>query len=355
MTGWYAPALGGAEAKLNKPIPYLNHLVSGIYQKKYNTFVRQTSEIRPVMVRLRNELEYEAFGDLGNLNHFMGQDGFIFDHNYVDAYLGKDYSGNKIIEQKAKLLAKFKTFCDEKGIPFLIATPPGKPYIFPSKLPNQIINYPRQQTNRAAYIDIFKKLKIPYIDFEYFKKVQDTTDFFIYPQGGLHWGYHAAGLAMDSIRNYASDHFGLIIGKIHWKDNITFSKEFKNTDIEMINGSNMLGLPPLEALPYPDFQFEQTPLEERPKILVIGDSYFKILWKEGFVQNLFHPQSSFWYYFHTNYSHHQKADFQQFKKQPKSLLERLETYDLILFSSSEHNLGNFGFQFFETCSDGLKR
>ncbi|MEM8908884.1 MAG: hypothetical protein AAGD05_13640, partial [Bacteroidota bacterium] len=123
--------LGGVEKQVDYPDFSLARWFKGQYQSQYGTHLRQASPIRPITVRLRNQLDYALFHDSGNRNNYLGKSQFIFTHGYTDAYLGKDFVGEAIIQKKIEQLRVVQAYCIQQGLPLLFTAPPGKPRLFP--------------------------------------------------------------------------------------------------------------------------------------------------------------------------------------------------------------------------------
>ena len=87
-----------------------------------------------------------------------------------------------------------------------------------------------------------------------------------------------------------------------------------------------------------------------PKVLIIGDSYYKIWYDYGIQQAMFHPESSFWYYYGTIFP---PQGYQHAQSLP--ILEETLRRDIILLPHAEINLNNFGFGYLDRLEEALIR
>lgn len=344
--GWQAQILGGETGRKIKPIFFPKKWLSGKYQKQYTSALKDQSPVRDLLVRTRNQLEYSTLNTIGNQQVIPGKEGVLYSKSYIDAARGIDFKGEQWIQQKASKLKIIINYFKNKGIPLVVVTPPGKPRIYPQHLPQVYQNESTSPTNRGLFLKTFKELNIPLIDFTFFKAYEAKTGNPVYPQFGLHWNYLGAAIAADTISAYCSKQGDFSFPDRIGVDSIPFSTHFKPTDTELLRSANLLSQIEAQPMPYPIVQYTNLADSLKPKAIVIGDSYYQILLKEGYHEALFQSDSPFWFYFKTE-AFKQAAAYHGFKRDGKGIMDRLAAADMILLSCSETNLAKFGFGFID--------
>jgi hypothetical protein len=342
------PDLGGSFEPAPAPVLTPKSWLSGSYQRMTEQHLKQESALSPFFVRARNQLIYQTFGEVPSKLVTKGQDGYFYSTEYCDAYIGKDATDQAQLEALADQLQRIQRKLQEKGKTLLVLLPPGKPRVLPQFLPE----FYQKNGSKFSDYDRFRFLLfekgVPLQDFAFFFNHDTASDYPLYPQFGLHWSYYGAALATDSIRTQIGALLDLQLPIMQWQADIPMQTDLLPTDRELLYGANLWDDPPIRPMPYPNITYAyQDTIHTRPKVLAVGDSYYKLLYDYGIPQGLFHPNSRFWYYYNTSIPAGDRSP------RDENLNEIIEQYDIILLPHAEINIKKFGFGFLEKLEQAL--
>jgi len=343
---WQTATLSGESTAQNTPVLIPKMWMNGRYQKQYEASVKDRSPVRDLLIRTRNQIEFDVLSTIGNQTILLGKEDMLFSKNYVDAAFRKNTKSEAwIIDQVAKLEVIVDYF-EKKGISFLVLTPPSKASVYPENLPTTFLKNKSLTTNRSIFIAAFKDKEIPFIDFDFFIGYESKKGLPVYPQAGLHWNYLGAALAADTIQKYLTYHYHLKLPQFIWSDTIPLHTNFESTDTELLRSMNLLKVINLRPEPYPEIRYTSQPDSLQPKAIVIGDSYYQILLKKGYHEHLFQTGSPYWHYFGAE-GFKQNDSLKKFNRKKHQIMEKLERSELIILSASEANMTKFGFGFID--------
>lgn len=361
---WYIPFLqkkwdGLQVSKLNgsyedtqKPNFWTYTWLNGDYQKAYDAYLRDRSDIAPLMVRLKSQVDYSLFNKISHQNIMPGINNYLFAKTDCDAYIGKNYKGYEWISEKVRKLKAIIDHYESKGKHFVVLTPPSKASVFPEHLPAFYRNYPVDSTNRTTFNALFEANDIPFIDFEYLKAEAHRRPYPVYPQAGLHWSNYGLSMAADSLRNYIGEKLNIQMIEMNWEDSIVMKTQLENSDNELMTAANFLMVPELSDLAYPQIKYISDSTTVSPKILSVGDSFYLLIYKYGIHKALFAKGSMFWYYHHELYPARMKNGKRVYAG-GLDPLEHIEANDMIIITVYEQNLERFAFNFVDKTYDLL--
>ena len=347
---WQAPALSGAYITPDRPGFMIDDWLGGRYQDKYMNYVSDRSHMKPLLVRLRNQWEFQWFKRSSNPIIEVGREGYVFDKNYNQAYMGLDVQADSVVRERIRKLAVIRDFLRNKGTEVLVLNPPGKATHIPEMLPPQ---YPRNHdrpTNRHRYTQALEEYGIPYMNFEELRVAEEKSGYLHYSRGGLHWSLYGATAAMEMINNRIESLLGIKMPEMYWQDSLSFEAE-RGTDREILNAMNLWKMPKQDNLAYPVHRYYSDSTHTRPNVLVLGDSFYGILYDLGFQRELFAPESAYWHYFERIQPSPTQGDA---NPRARDLMEEVLQRNLVILTCSETNLPNFGFGFVEALYEEIK-
>jgi len=318
----------------------------GKYQNHYEDYIKDQSRVRDLMVRFRNQIDYDVFNTIGNQTIILGEDNMLFSKGYIDAVIRPTIKSEAWVKEKVRRLRTIIDYFEQKNTAFLVISPPSKARVYPDKLPSNLRNLKQQTTNRSFFKAAFEQYDIPFIDFDFLIDYESTHQLPTYPQAGLHWNYLAAALATDTMRHFLVAHYDLVMPTFIWPDTIPFHTDFKSTDTELLRSANLYSAVDLNPMPYPEINYSNIPDSLCPKAIVIGDSYYQILNEEGYHEALFRKGSPYWHYFGAE-GFTRKDKLKRFNKNNHEVVEKIKAADVVIIASSETNLSRFSFGFID--------
>ena len=348
---WQAEPLAGAYIAPDRPIWMVEDWLGGRFQQQYVDYVSDRSKIKPLLVRQRNQWEFEWFQRSSNPIIEVGKEGYVFDKNYTKAYMGLDLQPDSVIQMRIQKLAVIRDYLGKKGIEVLVLNPPGKATHIPEKLP---AHYPRKHerpTNRKRYTHYLEEAGISYLNFEELRAMEDTSGYLHYSRGGLHWSLYGATAAMELTSQRIESLLDIKLPEMQWRDSLSIEAE-KGTDREILNAMNLRRIPDQPNLAYPVQRYHNDSTHTRPNVLILGDSFYGIWYEQGFQQAFFAPKSAYWHYFERINPAPSEGDA---NPRARNLIEEVLQRDLVILSCSETNLPNFGFGFIEALYEGINK
>ena len=94
--------LDGAYYMAGKPKFSIHAWFSGEFQEQVNQAIEEHIGFRATFIRVRNQLEYWLFKKVNASNVVIGKGEVLYQDFYIDAYLGKDFLGDDVIEKKVE-------------------------------------------------------------------------------------------------------------------------------------------------------------------------------------------------------------------------------------------------------------
>ena len=288
-----APVLGGSFERVDYPRFWPQKWLTGDYQDQFEKARRNQSPIAPFIVRHRNQMLRDIFGDSGAPRVVYGENDYFYSIEYCQAFAGMDYIGRNALEARVLQLQRIQELLGPDGPKLLVLLPPGKPRVLPENLPAFFRERQADSSNWRVFSELLEASGVPFMNFDFLIRQKEALPYPIYPQFGLHWNYYGATIAADSMRQKVGQLLGKNLPVMEYQQSISMRDSLMSTDKELLYGANIMREPPVKPMPYPTIEYRQDSLTFQPDALVIGDSYYKIWYDYGLQAGLFHPESSF--------------------------------------------------------------
>ncbi|CAN5603508.1 sugar O-acetyltransferase [soil metagenome] len=315
----------------------------GNFQKAYDKYFEENIGFRNPLIRFYNQVDFSCFRLAHGGDIVVGKEGYLFKKEYLIAHAGKDYIGEKEIDQRIERLKYVTAQLAVKGVHVIVIFAPTKADFYSEYIPSY---YSANDTTPTNYDSYRKKLwgnGINFIDFnDYFLKLKKNSLYPLFPKQGIHWSQYGMYLASDSLVKYIREKTNLDLNELH-VDSINVSYDLKSTDYDLGNLCNVLADMKHVAMPYPVLRFENNPTKKRPNVLTIGDSFYWNIYYSGILQHIFNG-ANFWYYNHDVY-----ADSIPGKGvvDPDDFMFEVEQQQVVVLLQTESNLNNVGLGFID--------
>ena len=340
--GNYAPNLNGGIVAVEKPrftkVSWLNLS----YQQQYEKWFNENFSFRAYYVRIYNQFYYSLFHIPKARDVLFGKDNYLFEKNYIDEYLGRNFKGDDKIDRQIKLAKILSDTLTKRKIALMIIFAPGKATFYPEYLPEEYSNIPKKKSNYQSYIEKCNKYHLNYLDFNsYFLSLKNKTKYPLYSNCGIHWTNYGVTLAIDSMIRYIEKLKNIHLPQMKI-NGIEVSSKPRFTDYDLADGLNLIFKIPHPDYAYPKVEFVSDKNSVKPKVLVIADSYYWNIFGPGYSSNLF-TSGGFWYYNEIAYFNiNQSIPVSSFDKK-----KEIEKQDLIILMSTDANLHKFSWGFIE--------
>lgn len=334
--------LVGIEEDMRAPRFTFTNWFNGSYQDSSLRYTAQNFGFRTWLVRLNNQMAYTFYNDSRANNVTICKDRYLTDNSHSEAYTGEDYTAESatLLRERLRKLKYLQERWKQKNILLVVTVQSGKGYYFPEKIPGQPSE--GHHTLYKLFQQESKKYGLNFLDLsEWLRENGRDSHLPLYNRSGIHWTAAGAWLAGDTLVGYISQKFNnalaqVEIGPVEWSYTPRFAEE---TDV--FDGMNLLERAPLERYAYPSIHI--TPGVLKPKLLTIADSYYFMLLNSPIVSSTFEDNHFAFYFKELQTLQGDSKDFKSF-----DLLREIESRDIILISSCDANLGQFGWNFIET-------
>ena len=332
--------LAGVTPEVKFPKLTWNTFQSSHFQRSLEQYARNHYGYRPNTIRLYNQYLWDCYHKTYNSSMIsFGKEGWLYEPWFVeDYYHGGTYNQKKdsltlakTLDEEAFRLYQLQHILEDYGTTLLVCLAPGKDLIYPEYLPDDTVTTrPKTLSARDHYDQKFRALNLNHINMEqWFLQMKDTARFDLFPQKGTHWSNLAALYAADSLFRYIENQKGcrlnrLVIGTPH-------PGKPRKPDYDLEELLNLVRPLKKRPLQYADVHVEPTPQAVKPKMIVIGDSFYWNFCQQIPMDSLF-CDAPYWYYNSTVY-----FDSLHKSTQELDLAEELLTADIvmILYSSTQ--------------------
>jgi hypothetical protein len=293
--------LKGAFMKPTEPNLTLDSLVSFDYQKQYEAYKNFNFGFRPLLVRIRNSINHILFNELSVTDNIEGKDNYIYSRGSIDRTLGITYNGKDKNNATLDKINFLKEGVEHHGGKFITIIAPSKESILPEFLPVLYEGKQKEQTDYLDFIQGYNTRNIACLDMRaYFQKLKPISQYPLFTKTGFHWSMYGASLAQDTLIRYFEKTSGKPLPKYE-KLGVETSDTARGADEDFEDPLNLLFKLGENSYVYPKFQIVQSSMKNyRPKVIVIGDSYFWQIKHQKMLAHIVSEDSKFWYYFGTN-------------------------------------------------------
>lgn len=343
--------LKGAFDIPSMPVLTWTNFFNSSYQDSMNAYIEHHIGYRPDLVRLYNQFRYSLFDTVVAQGVIIGNDGYLFEHNYIKALYGLDYVGDEKLEHDIQHTAFVADWLQKQRKHLIVVLAPGKASYFPEFVPHKFKPDTIGKQNVEAYYDKLKSHNISVINGNsWFRSMKDSTRFALFPKCGIHWSYYGMGLVFDSLINTMAQlraepliDFGM--------SEIEVSSKLRSPDRDLWEGMNIFSRPNDFEMPYPVFYFHEIPNTIKPNVIVVADSYYWQWFGSGYAQQSF-GANSFWYYNRQVIAGDGSGDVD---RSNVDILLRVMEADFVILLQTDANMSRFSFGFIGELNDAIQR
>lgn len=336
--------LNGDFVLAEKPVYSKSTWLTGEYQLQYDNYLEQHIGFRNSLVRLNNQIDFSLYRKANAEGVVIGKDDHLYEYDYIRAYTGHDYVGEKYINEKLNRLKFVQDHLKkELNIDLILIFEPGKASFYPEYIPDRYLSKKKTTTNYSSYLRRAEELDIRYIDLNrYFLSLKDNASYPLYPKYGIHWSIYGMSFVADTLVNYI-EHIRNTDLVNYRHDSIVTSSQALKTDYDVGKALNLLCKLPSETLAYPVFEFEDDSIKKRPMVLAVADSYYWNIFNTRLPLHLF-GNEAFWYF---NAKVYPDSYYEPTSVEDLDLKREVEKQDVILLMVTERFLYKFDWGFID--------
>jgi hypothetical protein len=341
------PPLCGAFNAANDTILSIDGWLSGEFQNKKEKYLNENFGFRVFCVRINNQIDFSLFNKTNAFGVEVGKENFLFEKEYITAYLGNDLADTKEMHNKLLKLKFIQDTLRKKNKNLILIIAAGKASFFPEYFPEKYNASKKKQSNYNSIINTARKLKINHIDFnQYFIENKNKSKYPLYSKHGIHWSMYGSFLAADSIIKHIEKEQNIDLPDFYFKE--LQIKEEDGIDYDLGGGLNLLINLKRDSMAYPQAIVGSNKNKKQPGLIVVGDSYYFNLLQHRFDQCFSNHQ--FWYY----NKNVMMKDNKNESASKMDLTKTLDEHDIIIIMATERNLSDLGWGYIERMYEHLK-
>ena len=340
----YVRPLKGAVKKVEKPKLTFESWLSGDYQMKEEDYINNNFGFRTSFVRLHNQIDYWLFGRINAKSVLVGNDGYLYELSYIYEYLGRNFLGKDVINQKVATLKSVSDSLSVRGIDLVVLFAAGKASYYPEFFPDSLQSKTKTISNFDYFTHAVDSVGILNIDFNsWFVEMKDTVSYPLFTKGGIHWNKYGEYLVMDSLIRYIEKLRGVKLPYFNVDELLVTSiPRYRDNDIG--EGMNLIFPHSTTTMIYPEISIDKSKPWDTVNAMVVADSYYWEMYNEGLSKDVFN-NGQFWYYNKKIYS--QEPDWATLPVGETDIRAEVEKNDIVFILQTEATLYRFGFGFVE--------
>jgi hypothetical protein len=255
-------------------------LRDGSFQKAVSSRITDAMPVRPLLIRINNEIRFELFGELTAPQVVRGANGHLIERSYLNDYCARtEGMGAKFAADILPKLKDIQNYYEKRGSVFVYVVSPSKAAHLPEYFVDRV-PCPSTPAARAQlvpdYIGALQQAGIHVVDTaSLIHSLKGTYPFDLFPQGGVHWNDVGGARAVSTIVEAINRQAGREIIP-PYKFTYTLSGVTGGADRELIDLLNVF-FPPLGyQTPKVSFQPE-VPCAQSPardlNVAMVGSSF----------------------------------------------------------------------------------
>lgn len=286
--------LAGEKANTPQPGFHLNHFFNNTYQDSLSAYAENKNGLRLPLVRLKSQLLYNLLNDAPK-GVIAGEQPYLYTEDYLRAWSGLARTPDSLLNYRFTQLQLLNNWLQQQNKKLMIVFAPGKASFHQKGIPAFFKQRKKKITDYTVTRDRLLASGIPFIDFNaYFQKIQDTSQYQLFPKQGVHWSVYGAAIGFDSIAKKVEQLIQKPMLHIQWTGGEITTKA-QSSDDDLLQLLNLNYYEPVDTLYYPWFNFTDTTGAYKPRILFIGDSYVFTMLATYLHLTVLIDQSKFWW------------------------------------------------------------
>lgn len=345
--------LMGVENKVELAEFNFKNIFDNTYQNSVDDYIDQNLNIKPFIVRNRNQFLYDSFNISPHLAIAMNEDKNLISKEVLNYYLHGQYFMSELdIKNQANKFRKLNKALKEKNKNMLVIITPTKArYLSYDEYPktDKIILNSRKYRYDLPYDRFVSELKkddlllfdsIEYIDNNKNFYLEDASPLFY--DTGHHWSYYKGRNVGAAIIDYISDNTDISFPKLKIIASKSNVATYPDNDLY-----ELLNLNKKEKKLYMNTYVEYLdPRSSFPSVIISGGSFLgELLFPfatYGLEDNkVFHIENKMYYMNH----YEDLVNFEKYDEIP--LKDELKNIDLFVFEINEVNIYNASFGFID--------
>jgi len=326
---YWVEGLKGYQAAPERVDVTWENLKMGRYQDYAEQRLLHELRLKPFFIRLDNELRYQLFGEFTLPDISQGREGWLYNPQSIEVWKGEDRLNLPSLEEKMEGLAhSIEKLRQNQGPELLFLLAPSKAAVYPEYLPENVGRVRDSLSSYYSFIRLIRKYNIPHLDtYPLFLEWKKQASNHAFTKGGVHWSQQASYEVWDTLYRRVEEMTCLDLPDYSYGEPVHTQRP-NERDRDLADAANLLFSSLVEeTYVYPKVEVEES--GERPKVLVIGDSFFWNFHRDRLPHRFFSENFIFWYYFQKAYG--LGENYWTEAEEIPDFSQKIEESDLILF------------------------
>ncbi len=356
-------ALGGVRVEPKKPSLTLAGWWQGDLQSQAEDWFNDRIGFRGHAVRTDNQIGLSLFREASSnaVDHvILGKRMMLYTDIYVTTYDGIDAFLDEDLRAAAAGLRRLQDELAKRGTAFIFLVSPNKAVIYPEYLPEGFV-HPPEQRPKTAYermLPLLRSKEVHVVDgHALLLEEKARSPYPLFPPGGVHWNRYAASVVLRHAWRELSQQLGRPLVDLRSRgmnEDDTPSVRDQEADAAGLLNAWRVGHADWRY-PRPDLFIDETGDASRPRIVVVGDSFWRV--PAAIIEDLgmAGPRSGFLYYFN-------RPGGPDAPRGPdaEDIIQGVSwtdvlTADAIIIETNESGIGHAGWGFVEQALKRLRR
>src|SRR3954447_25239202 len=197
------PKLGGVTREAQVALTWAS-LRDGSFQKAVASRVTEAMPVRPLLIRINNEIRFELFGELTAPQVVRGAKGQLIERSYLEEYCARtEGQGATLAGDIIPKLLDIQNYYRAHGGVFVYLVTPSKaahlPEYFVDRVPCPSTPAARTQLI-PHYVELLRKAGIDVVDTAgLIHSLKGKYEVELFPQGGVHWNDIGGARAVTAV------------------------------------------------------------------------------------------------------------------------------------------------------------
>jgi alginate O-acetyltransferase complex protein AlgJ len=338
--------LNGMIPAEERPALTLNSWLGGQLQSAFESWFNGRLGFRGYFVKTDNEINYLLFNEIHQntaVKIVVGNNGYLFEKNYIDSSIGKDHRPLRELEQTVADVKQLSHLLAARGIPLVLLIAPTKTSFYPEQIPAALIastSEPNPPTNYDQMLPLLSASDVDYVDIrDYFLRQRSSSPHPLFARGGSHWTLYGSCLVVRQVLTHVNSRLRAARG-LPDCDDVDLLAMPRSEDRDLADLTNLWSARRFhQELAYPRFG---VPVNNHIDLLMVGDSFGRRFLKSAFDSGSI-SDYDFYYYFNTDINSRNIAV--PVSKDRDFLRHEILRRDLVIIEAHEAGLGGVGFGF----------
>jgi alginate O-acetyltransferase complex protein AlgJ len=271
--------LHGVTNRMQKPRWTFTDWFSGAYQSGQDRYFSAKFGLRPAFVRTFNQLHFSLFGRVPGRRGtqvVVGREHWLYERPYVNHLLSPARVSDADLQRLARRLRALQDALQQQGKAFVFVLSPSKAEIYPQFLPAEELSAGVPGIGAGDHERLMPMLKaagVQVVDTPgLFASRVETAPYPLFARGGTHWNYYSIYLVLDELLAAVNAQLPGEMPGPDYRDVVM--EPPRGTDTDLADLLNLWRNPTLKVpAPYARVVAPDRALDERPDVLVVGDSF----------------------------------------------------------------------------------